>query len=129
MEVGSSPRILTTKRRVKYRASAWSVHEFEVVGGAAVWRVAVLRMERSLLLWAGARAARLRDVALGVPRADGALATALLGAGAAPALARRLAAALQRPALVCTGERLDRLAAPLLERALAAEMKAHPEHF
>ncbi|XP_023934753.1 uncharacterized protein LOC112043521 [Bicyclus anynana] len=130
MEAGSSPKRLTTTRRVKYRESAWRVHEFEVWSGELLCRAAVLRMDGSALVWLGAQDAQLGDMALGMPHENGALATALLGsADDAVRLARRLAAARARPAHVCCSLALNRFTAPLVERALAAELKAHPDCF
>ncbi|XP_039749331.1 uncharacterized protein LOC120626104 [Pararge aegeria] len=128
MEVGSSPRNVTTKRRVKYRKSSWAVQEFEVWSGEMVCRGAVLRTQGGVLLWLGGREARLGHVALGVPRAGGALATPLLGAADdAVGHARRLAAALACPAHVCCGQDFDRFAAPLVARGVAAALRAQPD--
>lgn len=122
------PRVVTSRRRVRYVRSAWRVHSFEVWSGSLVCRVTALRMEGSLLLWLGGGGAEpaLGAVAVAVPGA----ASELHGeAGVAAALARRLAAARGEPVFVCCGVTLDRLTRPLLERALAAEMKSRPDCF
>ncbi|KAJ0179638.1 hypothetical protein K1T71_004229 [Dendrolimus kikuchii] len=102
MEVGSAPALVSSRCRIIYRSSSWSVHQFEVWSGDIVCRVAALRGAGWLLVWVGGAEPQLSEMALGMPArspgADGAAATALVGGdGAAPALARRLAARLSRP--------------------------------
>lgn len=98
-----------------------------------VCRMAAVRGEGWLLLWAGGGEPRLDAVALAFPATGGghrAAATALVGdAGAAPALATRLARRLSRPVYLCLGGTFDRFTTPLLERALVAEIKSRPDFF
>lgn len=135
MNERSSPRTVTSRRRIKYRKSAWRVHQFEVWSEELVCRAAVLRMQGSLLVWIGdGGQPQLTELAVGIPevleRRGGALVTALVGAdGWAVSLARRLAALLTRPVFVCCGEAFDRFTGPLVERGLIAEIKSRPECF
>ncbi|KAJ8732380.1 hypothetical protein PYW07_014979 [Mythimna separata] len=136
MEIGTSPRVISSRKRITYKPSEWHVHQFEIWSGELVCKAAALRVVGALLLWVGGGgAAELSEVALGVPaREDGAgraaLASSLLGAeGAATALARRLSAALARPVYVCSGLVFDRFTMPLIERGLMAEIKNRPECF
>ncbi|KAJ8731695.1 hypothetical protein PYW08_014425 [Mythimna loreyi] len=136
MEIGTSPRIKSSRKRITYKPSEWRVHQFEIWSGELVCRAAALRVAGALLIWVGGSgAADLNEVALGMPaREDGAgraaLASSLMGAdGAATALARRLAAALARPVYVCSGLVFDRFTMPLVERGLMAEIKSRPECF
>ena len=135
MEIGTSPRVISSRKRITYKPSGWRVHQFEIWSGELLCRAAALRVEGALLLWVGGSgAAELSEVALGMPaREEGgraALASSLLGAeGAAAALARRLSAALARPVYVCSGLVFDRFTMPLVERGLIAEIKSRPECF
>ncbi|XP_072940344.1 uncharacterized protein [Epargyreus clarus] len=134
MEPGTSPRVVTTKRKVIYRESSWNVHQFEVWSGELVCRMVALKMEESLMLWLGGEGpAALGELALGMPAAgvaQGALATRLLaGGGDAAPLALRVAAGLLRPVFVCSSLPLDRFSAPLVERGLAMEIKTRPQCF
>lgn len=128
MDIKSSPRKITSKRRVNYRKSSWTVHEFEVWSGELICRAVALRMKDSLLVWVGGREAQLSEVALAVPVTvgQGALATALLGEeGGATGLARRLTLALGCQVYVCCGQVFDRFTAPLVERGIVSEIKKH----
>ncbi|KAM3956349.1 uncharacterized protein ACR2FA_009687 [Aphomia sociella] len=135
-----SPRIVTSRRRIVYRPSAWKLHYFEIWSGELVCKAAVLRANGSLFLWLGSGAGEpeLGDVSLGVPATgssqDGCrragLATALVGAESTiTAMARRLAAFMQQPVYVCSSNTFDRFIEPLVERGLIAEIKSRPECF
>ncbi|CAH0626890.1 unnamed protein product [Chrysodeixis includens] len=137
MEAGTSPRVISSRRRITYKPSAWGVHQFEIWSGELVCRAVSLRLDGALLLWlGGGGAARLDEIALGMPptqEADSersALATTLLGSdGTATAMARRLSKSLARPVYVCSGVVFDRFTMPLVERGLIAEIKSRPECF
>lgn len=136
MEIGTSPRVTSSRRRITYKPSEWRVHQFEIWSGELVCKAAALRVDGALLLWVGGGgAAALSEVALGMPAREAgagrvALASTLLGAeGAAAALARRLSAALAQPVYVCSGLAFDRFTMPLVERGLMAEIKSRPECF
>ncbi|CAG5027236.1 unnamed protein product [Parnassius apollo] len=82
MEEPRSPRVVTSKRRIKYRKSSWRIHNFEVWSGELLCRVVVLRMEGSALLWIGSDKPELGEVALGMPaqiESRGALSSSLFG--------------------------------------------------
>ncbi|KPJ01676.1 hypothetical protein RR46_08713 [Papilio xuthus] len=132
MSEGQSPGIVTSKRLIKYRTSSWQVHDFEVWSGEFLCRIAVLKMEDSVLIWVGSTPADLGEVALGVPPRTGrqAASSSLIGgdAGAAP-LARQLAAALDQPVYVCCGSHFDRFSMPLVVQGLITEIKSRPECF
>ncbi|XP_026745131.1 uncharacterized protein LOC113506490 [Trichoplusia ni] len=137
MEPGSSPRVISSRKRVTYKPSTWSVHQFEIWCGEFVCRAVSLRLEGAVLLWlGGGGAAKLDEIALGMPPLQegnsgrSGLATTLLGSdGTASAMARRLSMSLARPVYVCSGIVFDRFTMPLVERGLIAEIKSRPECF
>lgn len=132
---GTSPKIVTSRRRIKYVRSKWRVHEFEIWSTEMICRVVTLRMKDSVLVWLGSKEEpALGELALGVPAPGApraALASALLGADGAltTSMARRLAATLNHPAYVACGSMFDRFTLPLVERALITEIKSSPECF
>lgn len=136
MEIGTSPRVTSSRKRIIYKTSGWRVHQFEIWSGELVCKAVALRVAGALLLWVGGGGtADLTEIALGMPAPDegggrASLASTLLGAeGAAAALARRLSAALTRPVYVCSGLVFDRFTMPLVERGLITEIKSRPECF
>ncbi|CAB3242786.1 unnamed protein product [Arctia plantaginis] len=136
MQIGSSPNVSSSRKRIVYKPSTWRIHQFEIWSGDLLCKAVALRVQGALLLWlGGAGAAQLSEIALGMPAPsnDGnrdALSTTLIGAdGTAAAMARRLSAALERPVYVCSGVTFDRFTMPLIERGLVAEIKSRPECF
>lgn len=138
MEMGTSPRVTSSRKPIIYKPSAWRVHQFEIWSGELICKAAALRVDGALMLWLGGSggAAQLNEIALGMPSSQdnggcrAALATTLLGTdGSAAALARRLSASLARPVYVCSGLAFDRFTMPLVERGLVAEIKSRPDHF
>nr|XP_053602356.1 uncharacterized protein LOC128670595 [Plodia interpunctella] len=134
----SSPRIVTSKRRIAYRESTWKVHKFDIWSVELVCKVVVLKVDGALFIWVGGGgngALELGELALGVPAANslsgrGGLGTALLGAdGGYTALARRLAAWLRRPVYVSSSCGYDRINVPLIERGLITEIKNRTDLF
>ena len=135
MNVTLSPSVVTSRRRIKYRESAWRVHQFEVWSEELVCRAVALRMESSLLVWVGdGGQPQLTELAFGIPDVleckGGALATALVGTdGWAVSLARRLTTLLSRPVFVSCGAAFDRFTGPIVERGIIAEIKSRPDCF
>lgn len=136
MQIGSSPNVSSSRKRIVYKPSNWSIHQFEIWSSDLLCKAVALRVQGALLLWlGGVGPAQLSEIALGmpVPTDSGnrdALSTTLIGTdGTASAMACRLSTALARPVYVCSGVTFDRFTMPLVERGLVAEIKSRPECF